>query len=72
MSRPRLATAGWLDARRALVRRYRATGADLPFGDPLPWHGVSMEGYFWRFTDPLSGRVLIALVGINTPADGPA
>jgi len=54
------------------LRRYRATGADLPFGDPLPWHGVSMEGYFWRLTDPATGRVVIALTGINTPADGPA
>ncbi|WP_432557604.1 tocopherol cyclase family protein [Granulicoccus sp. GXG6511] len=54
------------------LRRYRATGADLPFGDPLPWHGVSMEGYFWRLTDPASGRVVIALTGINTPATGPA
>lgn len=53
-----------------LCSRYRATGADLPFGDPLPWHGVSMEGYFWRLTDPVSGRVVIALVGINTPAQG--
>lgn len=53
-----------------LRERYRATGADLPFGDPLPWHGVSMEGYFWRLTDPASGQVIIALVGINTPAEG--
>lgn len=54
------------------LRRYRATGADLPGGDPLPWHGVSMEGYFWRLTDPSSGRVVITLVGINTPVEGPA
>lgn len=52
--------------------RYRASGADLPFGNLGGWHGVSMEGYFWRFTDPSSARVLIALVGINTPASGPA
>ncbi|MDO5495411.1 MAG: tocopherol cyclase family protein [bacterium] len=50
---------------------YRSTGADLPLGDPLPWHGVSMEGYFWRLTDPDSGRVVIALIGINTPQEGP-
>ena len=55
-----------------LVRRYRETGADLPFGDLLAWHGVSMEGYFWRLTDPASGRVVIALVGVNTPQDGAA
>ncbi|MGN0063282.1 MAG: tocopherol cyclase family protein [Nocardioides sp.] len=52
------------------LRLYRATGADLPFGDPLRAHGVAMEGYFWRFTDPGSGRVLIALCGINRAADG--
>ncbi len=51
-------------------RAYRTSGADLPFGDPLPAHGVAMEGYFWRFTDPASGRVLIALNGVNRAADG--
>lgn len=60
------------DRGRRLLRRYRATGADVPFGDPLPWHGVSMEGYFWRLTDPVNGRVVIALTGINTPRVGPA
>lgn len=54
----------------SLLTTYRRTGADLPFGDPLPWHGVSMEGYFWRFTDPASGRVIITLVGINSPTKG--
>lgn len=29
-----------------------------------------MEGYFWRFTDPASGRVVIALNGVNRAADG--
>ena len=29
-----------------------------------------MEGYFWRFTDPASGRVVIALGGVNRAADG--
>lgn len=51
-------------ARRALTR-YRASGADPYLGDPLPAHGVAMEGYFWRFTDPGSGRVVIALNGVN-------
>ncbi|MGJ3510011.1 tocopherol cyclase family protein [Enemella sp. A6] len=55
-----------------LIGAYRSTGADLPYGDPLPWHGVSMEGYFWRLTDPDNERVVIALVGINTPRQGPA
>ena len=49
---------------------YRATGADLPFGDPLPYHGVAMEGYFWRFTDVAAGRVVVALIGVNQAADG--
>lgn len=49
---------------------YRASGADRPFGDPLRAHGVAMEGYFWRFTDPPTGRVLIALDGVNRAADG--
>ncbi|TJZ79494.1 hypothetical protein FCG67_07660 [Rhodococcus oryzae] len=53
-----------------LLDAYRATGADLPFGDPLAAHGVAMEGYFWRFTQPESGRVVIALCGINRAADG--
>ena len=34
-----------------LLRIYRRTGADLPFGDPRGHHGVPMEGYFWRLTD---------------------
>jgi hypothetical protein len=50
--------------------RYRASGADLPFGSPLPAHGVAMEGYFWRFTDPAAGRVVIALNGVNRAPDG--
>ncbi|WP_204163926.1 tocopherol cyclase family protein [Nocardioides solisilvae] len=51
-------------------RAYRASGADRPFGDPLPAHGVAMEGYFWRFTDPATGRVVIALDGINREHHG--
>jgi hypothetical protein len=50
---------------RRLHATYRSTGADFYFGDPLPAHGVAMEGYFWRFTDRGSGRVLIALNGVN-------
>ena len=56
-------------ARRALSA-YRASGADLPFGDPRVAHGVSMEGYFWRVTDVDSGRVVIALIGVNRDRDG--
>lgn len=54
----------------SLLTRYRATGADLPFGNPLTAHGVAMEGYFWRFTQPDTGRVVIALCGINRASDG--
>ncbi len=49
---------------------YRATGADLPFGDLLPAHGVAMEGYFWRVTDPGTGRVVVALIGVNRDRRG--
>ncbi|MBC9225706.1 hypothetical protein GL325_05170 [Aeromicrobium sp. 636] len=58
------------DTLTSLRRAYRASGADRPFGDPLPAHGVAMEGYFWRFTDPATGRVVIALDGVNRAADG--
>lgn len=53
-----------------LLRRYRATGADLPFGDPRRAHGVAMEGYFLRLTDRDRGRVVIALIGVNRGPDG--
>ena len=48
-----------------VAHAYRASGADLPFGDPLRAHGVAMEGYFWRITDVDRGRSLIALSGVN-------
>lgn len=54
----------------SLMRRYRASGADLPFGDPLRAHGVAMEGYFLRLTDHERGRVVIALIGVNRGPDG--
>lgn len=56
---------------KMLLSRYRATGADLPYGDPLPAHGVAMEGYFWRFTKPDTGDVVIALCGVNKGPEGP-
>ncbi len=59
-----------VDAMASVRRAYRSSGADRPFGDPLPAHGVAMEGYFWRFTDPDQGRVVIALNGINRASDG--
>ncbi|MEU5837526.1 tocopherol cyclase family protein [Streptomyces diacarni] len=51
--------------RAGLRRRWRATGADLPRGDPLPAHPAPMEGYLWRFTDPVNGRVLLLACGVN-------
>lgn len=50
--------------------RYRASGADLPFGRPDRAHGVAMEGYFWRITDPATQRVVIALIGVQTDHTG--
>lgn len=49
--------------------RYRSTGADLPFGDPLPAHGVASEGYFWRFSHAESGRSLATSIGVNRTGD---
>ena len=45
----------------ALARAYRATGADLPRGDPARAHGVPFEGYYWRITHPRTGVVVVAL-----------
>lgn len=59
-----------LGAGSRLVGAYRRTGADVPFGDPLPSHGSEMEGWFWRVTDPVSGRVVVALCGVNRHAAG--
>ena len=56
--------------RRAAVDVYRRTGADVPFGDPLPSHGCEMEGWFWRITDAASGRVVVALCSVNRNPDG--
>ncbi|WP_260684240.1 tocopherol cyclase family protein [Rhodococcus sp. KBS0724] len=49
---------------------YRSSGATTPYGNLFASHDVAMEGYFWRFTLPESGRVVIALAGINRAADG--
>lgn len=64
LRRMTIATATKHAARRA-VAAYRRTGADVPFGDPLPSHGTEMEGWFWRVTDANSGRVAVALCGVN-------
>jgi tocopherol cyclase len=56
--------------RATMSGRYRATGADFPWGDPRRYHGVGMEGYFWRVTDPRRGVVVVVLVAVNRDADG--
>jgi hypothetical protein len=54
------------------VARYRARGADPPWGDPRLAHGVAMEGYYWRFWDSASGRCVVALCGVCRGLDGGA
>ena len=54
-----------------LLRRYRATGADLPFGDPARAHGTALEGYYWRIVQPAAGRVVVALCGVCAGPRGP-
>ncbi|AQP45224.1 tocopherol cyclase family protein [Tessaracoccus flavus] len=49
---------------------YRSSGADLPYGHPEWAHGVAMEGYFWRITDPSAQRTVIALIGVQTDRSG--
>jgi len=53
-----------------MLSLYRQTGADLPFADPRGYHGVAMEGYFWRLTHVASGTVLIVLAGVNRDRTG--
>ncbi|MEA2156834.1 MAG: hypothetical protein QOE11_2974 [Solirubrobacteraceae bacterium] len=53
-----------------MIARYRRTGADLPFMDPRGYHGVGMEGYFWRLTHVPSRTVLVVLAGINRDGAG--
>jgi tocopherol cyclase len=57
-------------AAKRLVGAYRRTGADVPFGDPVPSHGCEMEGWFWRLTDSASGRVVVALGSVNQNRNG--
>lgn len=61
----------WRPSLPALAAAYRATGADPPFGDPRRAHGVGMEGYYWRITEPHSGTVVVALCGVNRDSHGP-
>ncbi len=56
--------------RHVWLRPIGKRGADVPFGDPLPSHGCEMEGWFWRLTDSVSGRVVVALCSVNRNPDG--
>jgi hypothetical protein len=56
--------------RATMFAAYRATGADLPWGDPRGYHGVGMEGYFWRVTRPATGTVVVVLAALNRDAAG--
>jgi hypothetical protein len=53
-----------------MLAAYRRTGADPPFGDPRGYHGVGMEGHFWRITLPRTGAVVVAIVAISRDAAG--
>ena len=45
-------------------------GADRPFGDPRRYHGVPMEGWFWRVTDRERRAVAVALTAVNRDREG--
>ena len=53
-----------------MLAAYRATGADPPFGDPRGYHGVGMEGHFWRITEPRTGAVVVVIVAVSRDAQG--
>ena len=55
-----------------MLAAYRATGADPPFGDPRGYHGVGLEGHFWRITQPRTGAVVIVILAICRDARGPS
>ena len=44
-----------------LLRAYRGSGADLPFGRPERAHGVPFEGYYWRIVHPERGLVVVII-----------
>jgi hypothetical protein len=52
------------------LRALRRTGADVPWADPMPLHGVAMEGCFWRLVDPGAGRAVQAFTGVSRDRDG--
>jgi tocopherol cyclase len=53
-----------------LLAAYRRSGADPPFGDPRGYHGVGMEGHFWRLTQPRTGAIVVAILAISRDAEG--
>lgn len=53
-----------------MLSLYRRTGADLPFADPRGYHGIAMEGYFWRLTHVPTGTIVIALASVNRDRTG--
>ena len=46
-----------------MIQAWRRTGAELPYGDLGADRGTPFEGWYWRFSDPASGRVVIGLCG---------
>ena len=54
----------------SILRAYRRTGADPVFGDPRGYHGVGMEGHFWRLTQPGTGEVVIVIAAVCRDANG--
>jgi hypothetical protein len=53
-----------------MLAAYRRAGADPPFGDPRGYHGIAMEGHFWRITQPATGVVVVAIVAISRDETG--
>lgn len=54
-----------------LLARYRAAGADLPFGHPDEPHRCAVEGWYWRAVLPDDGRVVAVMVGIADAGGSP-
>ena len=55
----------------SVLRAYRRSGADLPFGDPARAHGSALEGYYWRIVDTSGGSVIVLLCGVCQGPEGP-
>jgi hypothetical protein len=54
----------------AAGRRFRALGADLPFADPAPAHGIPLEGWYLRVAAPATGQVVALMIGAVTEPGG--